>query len=243
MRIKDRDSATQATRAYGRTAATRESDRSGAAARLDRPVADTFVHGIPEGDLTPPVLAAIERLLGEVRQLHEEIESLRDRLSRAETLADLDPLVPLRNRRSFVRELERMLAYAERRDQPMSLLLADVDGLKPINDQGGHATGDEAIREVAAALLEVTRSSDLVGRLGGDEFGIVLMDMDEDDADMIADRITQAVSARSVWLPDGPVALSVSCGVCTFHAGLSLADALATADANMYRAKADRRRS
>jgi diguanylate cyclase (GGDEF)-like protein len=148
----------------------------------------------------------------------------------------------LRNRRSFVRELERMIAYAERHDHDISLLILDVDGLKPINDRGGHAAGDAAIKEVAAALIEGTRSSDLLGRLGGDEFGVVLMDMDHAGAEVIGDRIRSAIGQRTVDLPDGPEFLSASCGICTFRPGLSLEEALATADRNMYLQKSKRRR-
>lgn len=239
MRIEDRTTSSRAARAYGRTAAGPGASSSVGAHSLDRPVATML--GIPDSELTPNVVGAIERLLGEVRQLHDEIETMRERLRSAEALADSDPLVPLRNRRAFVRELERMIAYTERHETPMTLIMLDVDGLKPINDRGGHACGDEAIRQVASALIEETRASDLLGRLGGDEFGVVLMDMDRLGADMIAARIQEAIAARSVMLPEGPVALSASCGVCEIRPGLSLSEAMAAADARMYDSKARHR--
>ncbi len=179
------------------------------------------------------------RLREHARQLSSEVRHLRAQLRHVQTLADLDPLVPLRNRRSFVREADRMIAYAERYDHALSLLMLDIDGLKPINDTAGHTAGDEAIRQVAAALVESMRTSDLVARLGGDEFGAILMDMDARGARRIADRITDAIARRSVTLPDGSVTLSASCGICTFRSGLSLTDAMAAADADMYRRKRD----
>jgi len=208
---------------------------------LDRPVAHVF--GIPADEMTPAVQAGMDQILAEVAQLRAENAALRERLSKAESLADMDPMVPLRNRRSFVRELERMVAYAERPGHDIVLVMLDVDGLKPINDGAGHAAGDEAIRQVAAALVESTRTSDLLGRLGGDEFGVVLMDMDRMGAEVIAGRICADVGSRFVQTPYGPQALSVSCGICAFEPGLSMEEALAHADAAMYRHKASRRRA
>jgi diguanylate cyclase (GGDEF)-like protein len=193
--------------------------------------------------MTPAVSTAIQRLLDEVQQLHEELEGLRERVKSAEALADADPLVPLRNRRSFVRELERMIAYAERQEHSVALLMLDVDDLKPINDRGGHAAGDAAIQQVAATLIDCTRASDLLGRLGGDEFGVVLMDTDRYGAEEIRARIEFEVSRKTVDLPEGPLPLSVSCGICAFEPGLSLEDAMRQADESMYRSKQARRLS
>lgn len=244
MRIEDRVSVSDAARAYARARTENAGQTDGAAtsapSALDHQPA-LSVLGIPESELTPSVHQAMGRLLDEVGRLHQEIAGLRERLSKAESLADEDPLVPLRNRRSFIRELERMIAYGERHGHDISLLMLDVDGLKPINDTGGHAAGDEAIKQVAAALIETTRDSDLLGRLGGDEFGVVLMDMDRAGAETIRQRIGESIRSRSVMLPDGPRALSASCGVCTFRPGLTLPEAMAIADETMYRQKTSRR--
>jgi len=197
--------------------------------------------GIPESDMTPAVRGVLKLLADEVRRLHDDREALRARLTQAETLADADPLVPLRNRRSFFRELDRMVAYADRQAQDLALLMLDLDGLKPINDRGGHAAGDAAIRQVAETLIECTRASDLVGRLGGDEFGVVLMDMGRAGAEQVRARIQHGVSRRSVALPDGAQPLSVSCGICVLEPGLAVEEALVRADEDMYRHKRARR--
>ncbi len=241
MRIEDRVSVSDAARAYARARADRASRADGApSSAFDRSALSVL--GIPESELTPAVYQAMGRLLDEVGQLHHEIADLRERVRHAESLADEDPLVPLRNRRSFIRELERMIAYGERHGHDISLLMLDLDGLKPINDTGGHAAGDDAIKQVAAVLIETTRDSDLIGRLGGDEFGVVLMDMDRAGAETIRQRIGEAIAACSVMLPDGPRSLSASCGVCTFRPGLTLPEAMAIADETMYRQKAHHRR-
>lgn len=191
--------------------------------------------------MTPAVRGVLKLLADEVRRLHDDREALRARLTQAETLADADPLVPLRNRRSFFRELDRMIAYADRQAHDLALLMLDLDGLKPINDRGGHAAGDAAIRQVAETLIECTRASDLVGRLGGDEFGVVLIDMGRAGAEQVRARIQHEVANRSVALPDGPLGLSVSCGICVLEPGLSVEEALVRADEDMYRHKRARR--
>lgn len=237
VRVQDRASIAGSTRAYEvareRTGPAAPADGGGGA----QPSTSLAFLGVPEAELTPAVRAAMTRLLDETAALSDEIEALRERLQRAESLADEDPLVPVRNRRSFVRELGRMIAYANRQRHSVSLLLLDVNDLKAINDTGGHAAGDEAIRQVAAALIASTRASDMVGRLGGDEFGVVLMDMDLAGAEEAAERIADAIAARSVELPGGPVPLSAACGACTFDADMTTEDALHAADLDMYRRK------
>ena len=90
--------------------------------------------------------------------------------------------MPVANRRSFVRELSRMLSYAQRYGGEISVLYFDVNDMKSINDTYGHAAGDAAIGHVANLLAASIRESDVVGRLGGDEFGIILANAPESEA-------------------------------------------------------------
>ena len=85
-------------------------------------------------------------------------------------LADEDSLLPVINRRAFVRELSRAMSFAQRYTQPSSLAFFDVNNMKTINDELGHAAGDAALMHVAEMLLEHVRHSDVVGRLGGDQW-------------------------------------------------------------------------
>jgi len=124
--------------------------------------------GIPPSDLTPAVREGIQRLLGEVQRLREEIDRRDQRISYLERLADEDVLMPVLNRRAFVRELNRMLNLASRSGQTAALLFIDVNGMKPINDEYGHGAGDAALHHVAQTLMDHLRSTDAVGRLGGD---------------------------------------------------------------------------
>ena len=118
-------------------------------------------------------------------RLIEEISLLRG--SRApsgargalDQLAHQDPLINLPNRRGFMRELERLIARVDRYGISAAMLFVDVDGLKMINDTLGHRAGDEALIQMAALLAKGVRHSDVVARIGGDEFGIFLESSDE----------------------------------------------------------------
>ncbi len=109
------------------------------------------------GDETIPEEAreAIRLLISEINALREEIEANNDRIAELETLADRDPLVPVVNRRAFVRELSRAKAYAERYGGTNCLLYLDIDGMKLLNDQHGHATGDAALTKLADILQKI----------------------------------------------------------------------------------------
>ena len=110
----------------------------------------------------------------EVQRMRQELEQADKRVAYLEKLADEDSLVPVANRRAFVRELSRMVAYSERYNSVSSVLYFDIDGFKEINDKHGHAPGDAALQHIAEIFSLNVRESDVVGRLGGDEFGVIL---------------------------------------------------------------------
>ncbi|NWH08796.1 MAG: GGDEF domain-containing protein [Alphaproteobacteria bacterium] len=203
-----------------------------------RPAADTSaVLGIPESEFTPRVRDAIMKLMTEVDALRQELGRTRKRLEELETEADQDPLLPIFNRRAFVREMSRIMSFAERYGMPASLLYFDLDEFKGINDAHGHAAGDAVLKHVARLLSENIRESDIVGRLGGDEFGVILAKADEaaamQKADVLADLIR---SAPAEW--DGK-RLSISCthGASTLKPGDNADHAMERADRAMYERK------
>src|SRR5438045_33262 len=102
--------------------------------------------GVPEAEMTPRVRQALMGLLGEVDRLRRELTDARNRISFLERLADEDSLMPIANRRAFVRELSRMMAFAQRYGTPASVVYFDLDGLKAVNDEYGHAAGDAALQ-------------------------------------------------------------------------------------------------
>lgn len=152
----------------------------------------------------------------------------------ADVLVDLswtDPLTGLRNRRAFEDRLAGEVVRAGRYRTPLSLLIVDVDGLKAINDRGGHHAGDVALRAVAAALRQDARQTDLPARVGGDEFALIAPHTDVHDAVALAERIRCRVA-------EDVARITISLGVATLD--LEQPDAAALrqeGDAALYEAK------
>jgi diguanylate cyclase (GGDEF)-like protein len=216
--------------------------RTGAAAKAEptspvasRQAADTTsVMGIPEAELTPKVRSAIMALMQEVDVLRRELERSKQRLLNLERLADQDSLTPVINRRAFVRELSRVISYTQRYGASSSLIYFDVNGFKAINDTYGHACGDAALMHVVDVLCKNVRDSDVVGRLGGDEFGVILAQADERQAREKAAQLARAVAARPLEWEGKQIKIEVAYGVYNFKAGENATEALAAADREMY---------
>ncbi|WP_020591211.1 GGDEF domain-containing protein [Kiloniella laminariae] len=207
-----------------------------AAGGISAPKDVTTVIGIPEAEFTPKVRAAIERLMEEVQLVRQELDQAKKRVDYLEKLADQDVLTPVLNRRAFVRELGRMMAYSERYEVPGSVIYADVNGMKQINDNLGHQAGDEAIKQVASILLNNVRSSDIVGRLGGDEFGIILLQASPEVALEKAQLLAQKVASQPFDYEGQSVSVSISYGEHSFQGG-DADEALKAADLAMYEQK------
>lgn len=210
---------------------------SGAAAPAARSSDVISIMGIPEAELTPKVRTAIMSLLQEVDRLRQDVEDGKKRVAFLEKLADQDTLVPIANRRAFVRELSRMIAFAERYGTPSSVLYFDINGLKIINDNLGHAAGDAAIRHVAAVLTGNIRESDTVGRLGGDEFGVLLANAPQEAALEKAASLAGKIEAAPFEWEGRHIPLRVAHGAHSFTGGEDAAKALAEADKAMYERK------
>lgn len=176
----------------------------------------------------------VEALRAEVARLAAELAGLRAHAARLEALAVEDPLTGLLNRRGFLTELSRAIAYRARYGTEIALLMADLDDLKPINDRHGHAMGDQALIHVGSVLRGNLRSSDAVGRIGGDEFAIVLWQAGEASARQKAALLQQSV-AGSPLARDGTVLeLSASVGVTVLLPDDTPEAALTRADRAMY---------
>ena len=202
-----------------------EKGGAGDARARARRAAEAALATIPEAERSPAVLAALDRLEGNLG------EALR--------LADLDPLAPIANRRAFVRALTRLIAFSGRHDMAASLLYLDVNGFKQVNDAFGHNAGDAALTHVAGILLGNVRGSDVVGRLGGDEFGVLLAAADAAAAAEKAARLTEAIRAAPFVWQGRAMPLAVAVGVAPVRPGRDAADIIAEADRAMY---ADKRR-
>ena len=183
---------------------------------------------------------AIMRLLKEIKFLRSELEANNERIAELEDLADRDPLTPVVNRRAFVRELDRAKAYGDRYGNGASLIYLDLDGMKAINDRHGHGMGDKALVAVAEALVANVRSSDLVGRLGGDEFGVMLARADHNAAQEKAQQLMKLIDDIEIKSGNDVIPVSVSYGIIELESQKNAESALAAADHAMYRRKQEK---
>lgn len=154
--------------------------------------------------------------------------------------ATRDGLTRLLNRSAFTREAERMIAsLGRRREDPvrLTLLVVDADHFKRINDRLGHGVGDKALVAIAQALAGGLRHYDLVGRLGGEEFVVLLKDAGPVEAAIVAERLRANINRLSVGPASGPARLSVSLGGFCFDRTLPFDFAYKQADLNLYKAK------
>ncbi|HEY5512341.1 MAG TPA: diguanylate cyclase [Geomonas sp.] len=162
------------------------------------------------------------------------------RLAKAklETLAHYDSLTSLPNRALFFDRLHHVVSEARRYQHPLALMFLDLDRFKQINDTLGHAAGDAVLVEAGRRLKECVRACDMVARMGGDEFTIILSKMaEEPDASLVADRIIDALS-RPFAVEGGSASIGVSIGICVYPSHDSDLDGIVRhADLAMYRAK------
>jgi diguanylate cyclase (GGDEF)-like protein len=164
--------------------------------------------------------------------------SRNERMQELQLLADHDSLTGLKNRRRFEEDLRTELARSRREKTQGALLLLDLDNFKPVNDTLGHPIGDRVIEEIAGVLGRRMRETDVLARIGGDEFAFVLPQCDATEARTVADTITTAIREH-VPQPEGVPRITASIGIALFGAGIdaSFDSILADADAAMYAAK------
>ncbi|MEM6625734.1 MAG: GGDEF domain-containing protein [Pseudomonadota bacterium] len=223
------------------------SNTSGAGASADeaeaarRANAAATLFGIPKSERTPAVNAALSSMAGEIDSLRSEVSGLAEALRDAETMADHDPLLPVFNRRAFVRELSRLLSFARRYDMDASVVYFDLDGFKTVNDRYGHAAGDAVLQAVCDVLVRQTRESDLIGRLGGDEFAVVLAQLGAEAAAVKAASLQHAIEAEHIEFEGETLSVGASYGLCPLVLDEGVEIQLARADEAMYAAKAARK--
>lgn len=150
-------------------------------------------------------------------------------------MATTDGLSGLMNRRTFDQVLQRELEYAERLSQPVALLMIDIDHFKEVNDQFGHAAGDEVIRRISRLLCVNTRATDAVARYGGEEFAMVLRGMQLEQAQSIAERLRTQIQTM-VGLPD-PIRVTASIGIAVACPGDTVATLMRRSDHALYESK------
>jgi diguanylate cyclase (GGDEF)-like protein len=215
--------------------------QAGAQVRAAAPVDSAEFLGVSEAEMTPAVTAAVQTLLGEIDDLRGEVGRLKGRLAEVEDLADRDALTPLLNRRALLRELGRIRTFAQRYGSPASLVYFDLDDLKGVNDRLGHAAGDAALKAVAERLLANVRESDIVGRMGGDEFAVILVQADQPTAEAKAAALARAIEAEPLRFGDWSAPVHISWGAREITPDADPEALVAEADAAMYLRKRERK--
>lgn len=203
----------------------------------------TVKNGTTAGQLdkAATVQEAIEKLQAETEQLRGELARLEEKLRVAEALADRDPLLPVLNRRAFLREMTREIALMRRYQERAGLIFFDIDNFKQINDTHGHKAGDMVLEYLAHLIMEHVRETDIVARLGGDEFAILLVRADEATTRDKAEALARIVAEEPLVIAGQTMGLSISTGAIAFSSDEDAEAALARADQVMYAAKRARK--
>ena len=152
-------------------------------------------------------------------RLEIEMRNKEEANRRLEHLSVTDPLTEVANRRKFMTALNQEQGRSERTGLPFSTLILDIDHFKLVNDRHGHDVGDLVLREVARATQSRLRGIDLLARLGGEEFGVILPDTESAGAYVVAERIREHIASVIVPIPGGEVRVTVSIGVGQLRTG------------------------
>lgn len=159
------------------------------------------------------------------------------KVAELETAAYTDKLTGLPNRRSFDAALPEQIALAARRDQPLTLLMLDIDHFKWVNDEHGHEWGDEVLRHLGGLLATHKRRDDMAFRVGGEEFAVIAPRTDAGRGHALAERLRRAIETSALERGGHRTTITVSFGVAVLRAGDDMLSLCARADGALYRAK------
>jgi len=179
-------------------------------------------------------MIAYEGIIRDVTPFKKMEEELR-------RLATIDSLTGINNRRSFMDLAQKEMNRSKRYKNPFSLIMLDIDHFKKVNDTYGHSTGDQVLTESCGICLKTIRASDIIGRLGGEEFAIAVVESDMKAAVILAERIRKAVASHTVTFGDAKIGVTVSLGVAQIRPDCDLNSILERADTAVYQAKGNGR--
>jgi diguanylate cyclase (GGDEF)-like protein len=187
-----------------------------------------------------PIHTLDEKLLQNVMEIMNE--SLQRSLDYEDIFeqARHDALTGLANRRVFEERVDQLIESSRRYRHPVTMASMDLDNFKQLNDSYGHAHGDAALRKVADTISKMVRNSDLLVRMGGDEFVLVMQDTDLESARILAERLRKAISKLNLQTGENS-RLGISIGLAQWQTGMSKDDWLQQADEVLYQAKAEGR--
>lgn len=195
-------------------------------------------------DLTRSMINKTRAAEQQLRQTGKRMSALRTNLAEARRAAESDPLTGLANRRALEVRLSRAVEHARNSAEPLSLVFFDIDHFKVINDTHGHDVGDRVLRFIAARLAATSGNNFYVARYGGDEFVMLLENVDADETYMIVDKCRQELAERRLFEKQSgdPIGqISFSAGVAQWRPGEAARDLLHNADRALYRGKREGR--
>jgi diguanylate cyclase (GGDEF)-like protein len=192
---------------------------------------------IVEQGVRKRVAESVDSFAAERRVLLDEISVLKTRILDLEHAVDTDPLVPIYNRRAFMREIKRAQTVGSRYGIMSSLIFFDLNGFKIINDRYGHGIGDEFLLKVGTILKSEIRDCDMVARIGGDEFGVLLFKSDEQIANAKAATLAGRIAEQKITMPTGDIRISAAWGVSVCSPDETVKQVLDRADKAMYETK------
>jgi len=175
-------------------------------------------------------------------ELQAELAAQREKIKDLESKIEIDPLADVLNRRGFDRELNCAISQNVRYGTSIAIIFIDLDHFKAINDRWGHPVGDEVLRMIAKALTRNVRGSDVIARVGGDEFAVLLWHISEAGALGKARAIEEIIAATEIPTAGGRVSVGASAGVAMIGPGDRPSALMARADAEMYSRKSQRTR-
>ncbi len=209
---------------------TGHTDKSEVERGLDAGADDYITKPFDSGELLARVRVGV-RILALQRQMSEQKRKL-------EELASLDGLTGVLNRRALETRLNEAYSLARRRNYPISVAMLDLDRFKFVNDTYGHQAGDVVLQETARRIKDVTRDYDSIGRFGGEEFLVILVDASQEAARAIAERIRRRISDEPMCFEGRRIPVTTSIGVAASHGHQrSVHNLVALADASLYDAK------
>lgn len=205
--------------------------------KADGSIGHTLARYIP--DKNGDAVQGFFVLVSDVTELKETQFELQKRVHELDILATTDSLTGLHNRRHFLRKAMEEVARAQRYHGNLVFLMLDVDHFKSVNDTYGHDAGDAVLRSLGKQLRQAMRETDHVGRLGGEEFGILLVETDAAEGRIAAERLRQKIGKSCVQTHAGTICYTVSIGMAAFQGerDTPLEDMLRRADGALYHAK------
>jgi two-component system, cell cycle response regulator len=178
-----------------------------------------------------------------MHDLQVNLDELSCKHSKLEYEAGLDFLTGLANRQRIMKLLSNSYQKRKRENMPLSVIMADLDRFKSVNDEYGHQVGDIVLQTVAARIAAAVREKDIIGRYGGEEFIVVLADKNLDQAAQIAERIRMQIADTPIKTPNISINMTISLGVAEAYGNEHMGKLIARADSALYQAKMNGRNS